>query len=67
MMHRCPRLGCKAQVLNIRFACYPDWMELSKETQNLIWETARLRVLDPRRRAAIQAARDEWAGDYRQL
>jgi hypothetical protein len=60
--HTCPRKGCQARVLDVRFACYPDWTELSKPVRDAIWATAKLPILHADRRAAIQAAREEWNG-----
>jgi hypothetical protein len=44
------------------FACKKDWQELSPAVQQAIRATAHSTVLEPDRRAAIEAAREEWNG-----
>jgi hypothetical protein len=60
--HRCPRRGCSVQVPDRVFSCRPDWFKLSAPVRAAIQATASKNLLDPERRAAIDAAREEWAG-----
>lgn len=60
--HKCPRSGCSTMVPNSKYACITDWFHLKPETRKLIYRTSQLPVLDPQRRAAFQAARDDWEG-----
>lgn len=59
--HRCPRRGCTQVVDNKIFACWRDWYALSKPVRDAIYATARLHSLHPDRRAAFDAAREEWS------
>jgi hypothetical protein len=48
------------QVSNRLFACRRDWFALSKPIRDAIYATAGKSLLDHDRRAAIEAAREEW-------
>lgn len=58
--HTCPG-RCGKSVANARYACLQCWYRLPGELRNAIVETARLSVLEPRRRVALGAA-NEWYG-----
>jgi hypothetical protein len=58
--HTCPRPGCAAQVPDELFACRGDWFALSLPVRHAIYATARRRLLDRVRLAAVKAAREEW-------
>lgn len=58
--HECPRKGCTKRVSNTEFACRTDWYALSTEVRKEIWATVGLNLLNPRRRAAFEAARKDW-------
>jgi hypothetical protein len=59
-VHMCPRRGCPVMVPNSIFCCTPHWWSLPEHIRNGISRTARLNVLNPARRAAIEAARMYW-------
>jgi hypothetical protein len=59
--HRCPAPTCTEQVSDAKLACRPHWYALSKPVRDAIWATAKLPLLHPDRRAALAAAREEWA------
>ena len=58
--HRCPKRGCGVQVPNAKLACREHWYELSAPVRAAIYATVALSVLHPDRRAALDAAREEW-------
>jgi hypothetical protein len=58
--HRCPKRDCTVEVPNRDFACTPHWFRLSRPVRSRIYATARLPLTHPERRAAIDAAREEW-------
>lgn len=59
--HECPRPACRARVPRSRFACRLDWYALSVPVRQAIYATAHLSILDPTRRDALKAAREEWS------
>lgn len=59
--HACPG-NCGVRVPNHLYACRVDWYRLPKEIRSAIWGTAKLSLLAPGRRAALEAAR-EWYRD----
>lgn len=58
--HRCPAPNCLTVVPDRLFACTPHWHALSEPVRSAIYATAKLIILHPDRRAAIEAAREEW-------
>jgi hypothetical protein len=48
-------------VPNSRLACLEHWLILPLDVQKHVWDTARLPILHPDRRAALAAARQAWA------
>jgi len=58
--HACPRHDCNRVVSDHLFCCYNDWRALSPEARKEIWRTAKLPIIAPMRRAAIQACLQEW-------
>jgi hypothetical protein len=44
------------------YACRRDWYALSGPVRSAIWATAGLLIVHPDRRAALAAAREEYAG-----
>lgn len=58
--HICPKKGCRVEVANARFACQTHWHKLPADVQREIIATARLNVLQPRRRAAFRMAEQAW-------
>jgi hypothetical protein len=61
--HNCPRPDCTKVISNALFACRSDWFRLSAPVRAVIYATARLNLLDPKRRGAILAAMEEWKDD----
>lgn len=58
--HMCPKKGCRTEVADARFACMTHWYQLPPDVRAEITATARMNLLQPRRRAAIEAARIAW-------
>jgi hypothetical protein len=58
--HRCPSPQCAIIVPNTRLACPSHWYALSAPVRAAIYTTAGLSLLHPDRRAALDAAREEW-------
>lgn len=57
--HQCP--GCRVRVVpDTRLACPGCWNALSERTQQVVRQTAGLNLLNPVRRAALEAAMGEW-------
>lgn len=59
--YNCPGPGCDQRVIVRLFACHHHWLELSVPARQAIYDTAKLGLLHPDRRAAIDAAQAEWA------
>jgi hypothetical protein len=58
--HICPKKGCRTEVPDARFACITHWYKLPDDVRADIIGSARLTLLNPRRRRAIEAARIAW-------
>jgi branched-subunit amino acid aminotransferase/4-amino-4-deoxychorismate lyase len=57
--HTCP--GCRTKRIPDRvLTCAPCWYELPAPIRSAIVSTARLSILAPKRRAALQGAFDFW-------
>lgn len=57
--HVCP--GCrKVDVSDTILACAPCWWKLTQTTRNLIFDTAKMSILSPGRRVALERAMKEW-------
>jgi hypothetical protein len=59
--HTCPATPCPKIVPNNLLACPTHWFKLTADTRQGITRTAGLNLLHPDRRAALAAARAEWA------
>lgn len=60
--HRCPAPGCPIKVSSAVLACQSHWFQLSSEVRRAVHATAKLPLLNPKRRAALSAAMKEWRG-----
>jgi hypothetical protein len=60
--HKCPKNGCRVRVPNSKLACRTHWYQLSKPVRDAVYATAHLGLLHPDRRAALDAALEEWNG-----
>lgn len=58
--HQCPRPGCTKEIDNRIFCCAPDWFALGVAARKGIYNTAKLSLLVPERRAAIEACMADW-------
>lgn len=58
--HVCPARECSIEVPNTHFACSTHWWELPEDVRREIAATARLPLLNARRRKAIEAAFTAW-------
>ena len=56
--HRCPSIGCDAQVPSGMFACRPHWFQLPKDIRDSIWAGYRAQPGGVAHWAAMEDAMD---------